>query len=53
MVILKDKQRKALWEIVAMGQNNGLVPPTRKMRKAARAAWRVLDEQGATPNAQN
>lgn len=47
-MILGIKQRKALWEVVAMGQYDGITRPTMAERKAARAAYRVLDQHGLT-----
>jgi hypothetical protein len=48
--LLKEEQLQALWEIVALGQYDGLTRPSLRERKAAKAAYRVLDEQGALPN---
>lgn len=46
--LLKDKQRKALWEVVAMGQWSGIpgLKPSRAERKAAKWAFRTLNEHG-------
>jgi hypothetical protein len=46
--VLKEKERRALGEIVAMGQTAipGF-PPSRKERKAAKAAFRVLQDHKA------
>lgn len=39
------KERKALFEVVCIGQYNGLRRPTRAERKAAKWAGRVLQER--------
>lgn len=46
-MILKDRQRKALREVAAMGQYNGWHRPSRAERKAAKWAWRVLEAEKA------